>query len=123
MASLLRFAAAAALIPALVLAGEIGLGPGPDIVISWTPPDASGNISFKTTCYPHAGEGDIAWCSWGIAPTPGMAPANVRPSRAHTHTHTLARARTRTRAHARVAPAHPIPRLAFCSARRSSGSR
>ena len=69
--------AAAALLPAAARAGELGLGPGPDIIVSWTPPDASGNITFKTSCYPHAGEGDIAWCAWGIAPTPGMNPANV----------------------------------------------
>ena len=67
-----------AALPALVRAGEIGLGPGPDIVISWTPPDASGNLTFRTTCFPRENEGDIAWCAWGIAPTPSMNPANVR---------------------------------------------
>ena len=77
MARLLALAAAAALLPAAARAGQLGLGPGPDIIISWTPPDAAGNITFTTECFPHAGEGDIAWCSWGIAPTAGMAPANV----------------------------------------------
>jgi len=75
--ALLSLAAAALLFPAAARAGELGLGPGPDIIVSWTAPDAAGNITFTTTCFPHAGEGDIAWCSWGVGATASMAPANV----------------------------------------------
>jgi hypothetical protein len=96
-----------AALPALARAGEIGLGPGPDIVISWTPPDASGNLTFTTTCFPRENEGDIAWCAWGIAPTPSMNPANVRRA-----------SRFRARA---LFSAHPT--LLAARSRRSSGSR
>ena len=71
-------AAAALLLPTAARAGGmLGLGPGPDIVIAYSYDASSKNVSFDVSCFPHTGEGPIAWCAFGIAPAPGMNPAYV----------------------------------------------